>query len=188
MSFTGTLDKCTACEKTVYVVDMLTLEGMPYHKSCFKCTHCKGTLTVCVPVLCYIFSRAFRVNIEVSYSKPNYGMVEIWYGSSYITSADFWFPIIYKVSCCFTLFWFWNCEKWCNPHQFLWSLGMVKCFPSFLRKIQSLIVHGRWTPIHPWMECSTAGLILSNFSRSLAISARIFRKVVTFLLFFFSFF
>merc|ERR1739838_462329 len=46
MSFTGTLDKCAACDKTVYVVDLLTLEGIPYHKSCFKCSHCKGNLTM----------------------------------------------------------------------------------------------------------------------------------------------
>ncbi|KAJ4824881.1 hypothetical protein Tsubulata_007187 [Turnera subulata] len=49
MSFTGTLDKCKACDKTVYVVDMLSLEGVPYHKSCFKCTHCKGTLVSRAP-------------------------------------------------------------------------------------------------------------------------------------------
>lgn len=46
MAFTGTLDKCKACDKTVYVVDMLSLEGVPYHKYCFKCSHCKGTLVV----------------------------------------------------------------------------------------------------------------------------------------------
>ncbi|KAG8663887.1 hypothetical protein MANES_01G259850v8 [Manihot esculenta] len=46
MSFTGTLDKCKACDKTVYVVDMLSLEGVPYHKYCFKCSHCKGTLVM----------------------------------------------------------------------------------------------------------------------------------------------
>ncbi|KAK8639719.1 hypothetical protein V6N13_138089 [Hibiscus sabdariffa] len=46
MAFTGTLDKCKACDKTVYVVDMLTLEGVPYHKTCFKCTHCKGNLVM----------------------------------------------------------------------------------------------------------------------------------------------
>ncbi|KAL2330330.1 hypothetical protein Fmac_017911 [Flemingia macrophylla] len=46
MSFTGTLDKCKACDKTVYVVDLLTLEGTPYHKSCFRCSHCKGYLTM----------------------------------------------------------------------------------------------------------------------------------------------
>ncbi|BFG21940.1 hypothetical protein CerSpe_082140 [Prunus speciosa] len=46
MAFTGTLDKCKACDKTVYVVDMLSLEGLPYHKSCFKCSHCKGFLSM----------------------------------------------------------------------------------------------------------------------------------------------
>ncbi|CAL5196121.1 unnamed protein product [Lathyrus oleraceus] len=46
MSFTGTLDKCKACDKTVYVVDLLTLENIPYHKHCFKCSHCKGCLTM----------------------------------------------------------------------------------------------------------------------------------------------
>lgn len=46
MAFTGTLDKCKACDKTVHVVDMMTLEGVPYHKTCFKCSHCKGNLQV----------------------------------------------------------------------------------------------------------------------------------------------
>lgn len=44
MAFTGTLDKCKVCDKTVHVVDMLSLEGVPYHKACFRCTHCKGML------------------------------------------------------------------------------------------------------------------------------------------------
>uniref|UniRef100_A0A7N0T2T8 LIM zinc-binding domain-containing protein n=1 Tax=Kalanchoe fedtschenkoi TaxID=63787 RepID=A0A7N0T2T8_KALFE len=46
MAFTGTLDKCNACDKTVYFVDLLTADGVTYHKSCFKCTHCKGTLVM----------------------------------------------------------------------------------------------------------------------------------------------
>ncbi|KAK3428695.1 LIM domain-containing protein PLIM2b [Eucalyptus grandis] len=46
MAFTGTLDKCKACDKTVYVVDMLSLEGMPYHKNCFRCSHCNGHLVM----------------------------------------------------------------------------------------------------------------------------------------------
>lgn len=46
MSFTGTLDKCKACDKTVYVVDLLSADGVPYHKYCFKCSHCKGTLVM----------------------------------------------------------------------------------------------------------------------------------------------
>ncbi|KFK35322.1 hypothetical protein AALP_AA5G269200 [Arabis alpina] len=46
MAFTGTLDKCKACDKTVYVMDLMTLEGMPYHKSCFRCSHCNHTLVI----------------------------------------------------------------------------------------------------------------------------------------------
>ncbi|XP_047335606.1 LIM domain-containing protein PLIM2c-like [Impatiens glandulifera] len=46
MAFTGTLDKCKACDKTVYFVDLLTADGVTYHKYCFKCSHCKGTLVM----------------------------------------------------------------------------------------------------------------------------------------------
>ncbi|CAI9770222.1 unnamed protein product [Fraxinus pennsylvanica] len=45
-AFTGTLDKCKACDKTVYFVDLLSADGATYHKSCFKCSHCKGTLVM----------------------------------------------------------------------------------------------------------------------------------------------
>ncbi|XP_022156896.1 LIM domain-containing protein WLIM2b-like [Momordica charantia] len=44
MSFIGTQQKCKACEKTVYPVDQLSADGVAFHKSCFKCSHCKGTL------------------------------------------------------------------------------------------------------------------------------------------------
>ncbi|CAN8279506.1 unnamed protein product [Cochlearia groenlandica] len=44
MSFTGTQQKCKACEKTVYPVELLSADGVSYHKSCFKCTHCKSRL------------------------------------------------------------------------------------------------------------------------------------------------
>ncbi|KAK4748486.1 hypothetical protein SAY87_015072 [Trapa incisa] len=46
MAFTGTLDKCKVCDKTVYFVDMMSLEGVPYHKTCFRCSHCNGTLVM----------------------------------------------------------------------------------------------------------------------------------------------
>lgn len=46
MSFIGTQVKCKACEKTVYPVEQLNADGVAYHKSCFKCSHCKGTLKV----------------------------------------------------------------------------------------------------------------------------------------------
>ncbi|KAI3449178.1 hypothetical protein Pfo_005843 [Paulownia fortunei] len=45
-AFTGTLDKCKACDKTVYFVDLLSADGATYHKYCFKCSHCKGTLVM----------------------------------------------------------------------------------------------------------------------------------------------
>nr|XP_027110866.1 LIM domain-containing protein WLIM2b isoform X1 [Coffea arabica]XP_027110867.1 LIM domain-containing protein WLIM2b isoform X1 [Coffea arabica] len=44
MSFIGTQQKCKACVKTVYPVELLSADGVSYHKSCFKCSHCKGTL------------------------------------------------------------------------------------------------------------------------------------------------
>ncbi|VAH16967.1 LIM domain-containing protein PLIM2b-like [Triticum dicoccoides] len=47
MTFYGTQDKCKACDKTVHFIDLLTADGIPYHKYCFKCSHCKGTLSMC---------------------------------------------------------------------------------------------------------------------------------------------
>ncbi|XP_020084215.1 LIM domain-containing protein WLIM2b-like [Ananas comosus] len=47
MSFSGTQDKCKACDKTVHFIDLLSADGIPYHKTCFKCSHCKGTLSMC---------------------------------------------------------------------------------------------------------------------------------------------
>ncbi|KAK6116032.1 hypothetical protein DH2020_008301 [Rehmannia glutinosa] len=44
MAFAGTTQKCMACEKTVYLVDKLTADNRVYHKACFRCHHCKGTL------------------------------------------------------------------------------------------------------------------------------------------------
>jgi len=43
-SFAGTTQKCMACDKTVYLVDKLTADNRVYHKACFRCHHCRGTL------------------------------------------------------------------------------------------------------------------------------------------------
>uniref|UniRef100_A0A803NNX5 LIM zinc-binding domain-containing protein n=1 Tax=Cannabis sativa TaxID=3483 RepID=A0A803NNX5_CANSA len=42
--FAGTTQKCTACNKTVYLVDKLTADTRIYHKACFRCHHCRNTL------------------------------------------------------------------------------------------------------------------------------------------------
>ncbi|XP_076903485.1 LIM domain-containing protein PLIM2c-like [Bidens hawaiensis] len=46
MGFGGTIDKCNACNKIVHFIDLMTVDGVIYHKTCFKCTHCKGTLVM----------------------------------------------------------------------------------------------------------------------------------------------
>lgn len=37
--FGGTRDKCFGCKNTVYPTEKVTVNGTPYHKSCFKCIH-----------------------------------------------------------------------------------------------------------------------------------------------------
>ncbi|KAG9440569.1 hypothetical protein H6P81_020734 [Aristolochia fimbriata] len=44
MAFAGTTQKCKVCDKTVYLVDKLTADNRIYHKACFRCHHCNGTL------------------------------------------------------------------------------------------------------------------------------------------------
>nr|GMD10016.1 LIM domain-containing protein WLIM1-like [Ipomoea batatas] len=44
MAFAGTTQKCCACDKTVYLVDCLAADKRIFHKACFRCYHCKGTL------------------------------------------------------------------------------------------------------------------------------------------------
>ncbi|XP_062146837.1 LIM domain-containing protein WLIM2b-like [Alnus glutinosa] len=46
MAFSGTQQKCKACDKTVHFIDMLTADGASYHKTCFKCSHCNGKLVI----------------------------------------------------------------------------------------------------------------------------------------------
>ncbi|KAK8714308.1 hypothetical protein V6N13_149501 [Hibiscus sabdariffa] len=43
-TFQGTQQKCSACDKTVYLVDKLTADNRIFHKACFRCHHCRGTL------------------------------------------------------------------------------------------------------------------------------------------------
>jgi cysteine/glycine-rich protein len=43
-TYGGTTQKCKACDKKVYLVEQLTADDKVFHKSCFRCHHCKGTL------------------------------------------------------------------------------------------------------------------------------------------------
>ncbi|GAM18812.1 hypothetical protein SAMD00019534_019870 [Acytostelium subglobosum LB1] len=48
--FSGSLDKCTVCTKTVYLTEKLIVEDKDdkkvLHKQCLKCSHCKITLSL----------------------------------------------------------------------------------------------------------------------------------------------
>ncbi|KAF3448537.1 hypothetical protein FNV43_RR09250 [Rhamnella rubrinervis] len=46
MAFSGTQQKCKACDKTVHFIDMLSADGVAFHKTCFKCSHCNGQLVM----------------------------------------------------------------------------------------------------------------------------------------------
>ncbi|KAH7428583.1 hypothetical protein KP509_09G007700 [Ceratopteris richardii] len=38
-AFAGTQEKCIACGKTVYPIEKISVDGILYHKLCFKCSH-----------------------------------------------------------------------------------------------------------------------------------------------------
>ncbi|KAH6755038.1 GATA type zinc finger transcription factor family protein [Perilla frutescens var. hirtella] len=42
----GTTQKCHTCEKVVHFAEMVSADGIPYHKTCFKCDHCNGRLAI----------------------------------------------------------------------------------------------------------------------------------------------
>ncbi|XWS48948.1 hypothetical protein CRYUN_Cryun13aG0121100 [Craigia yunnanensis] len=46
MAFSGTTEKCKTCDKTVHFIDLLSADGISYHKTCFKCSHCNGLLVM----------------------------------------------------------------------------------------------------------------------------------------------
>ncbi|CAH1415532.1 unnamed protein product [Lactuca virosa] len=46
MAFSGTIQKCKACDKTVHFVEMISADGVPFHRSCFRCTQCNGKLVM----------------------------------------------------------------------------------------------------------------------------------------------
>ncbi|KAK8938085.1 Pollen-specific protein SF3 [Platanthera guangdongensis] len=61
MAFAGTTQKCMACDKTVYLVDKLTADNRIYHKTCFRCHHCRGSLKVCG----YFLKRVLGILVKI---------------------------------------------------------------------------------------------------------------------------
>ncbi|MED6195547.1 LIM domain-containing protein WLIM2b [Stylosanthes scabra] len=46
MAFSGTQQKCKACDKVVHFVESQSADGTIYHKNCFRCSHCNGRLVI----------------------------------------------------------------------------------------------------------------------------------------------
>ncbi|CAI5967559.1 unnamed protein product [Closterium sp. NIES-64] len=61
-SFTGTQSKCKACAKTVYPMEQLTANGIIFHRACFRCAHCKATISL----------NSFAAIEGVPYCKPHF--------------------------------------------------------------------------------------------------------------------
>ncbi|GLT90900.1 hypothetical protein SLE2022_088150 [Rubroshorea leprosula] len=84
MVFSGTTEKCKACEKTVHFIDVVSADGIPYHKTCFKCSHCNGLLVMsnycsmegvlyCKPHFEQLFKEtgSYTKKFQTSGNKPN---------------------------------------------------------------------------------------------------------------------
>ncbi|KAG9136928.1 hypothetical protein Leryth_027263, partial [Lithospermum erythrorhizon] len=46
MAFSGTVQKCKSCDKVVHFAEMMSTDGLPFHKTCFRCSQCNTRLTV----------------------------------------------------------------------------------------------------------------------------------------------
>nr|WDW32851.1 ZF1 [Gossypium hirsutum] len=44
MAFNGTTEKCGSWDNTVHFMEMVSVDGVPYHNTCFTCSHCQGLL------------------------------------------------------------------------------------------------------------------------------------------------
>ncbi|CAF0872712.1 unnamed protein product [Brachionus calyciflorus] len=39
-----TSEQCPVCSKAVYPMEKINIDGKAFHRGCFRCAHCKGTL------------------------------------------------------------------------------------------------------------------------------------------------
>ncbi|KAJ4712117.1 LIM domain-containing protein [Melia azedarach] len=63
--FSGTQDKCTSCQKTVYPLEKVTVEGESFHKSCFRCYH--GG--------CFLTTSSYAALDGILYCKPHFAQL-----------------------------------------------------------------------------------------------------------------
>ncbi|XP_070199383.1 serine-rich adhesin for platelets-like isoform X3 [Littorina saxatilis] len=56
------LEKCGACQKTVYAMEKIEIEKHAYHKSCFRCSHCH----------CILTPKTFAINRSVLFCTNHY--------------------------------------------------------------------------------------------------------------------
>ncbi|XP_047269874.1 LIM domain-containing protein WLIM1 isoform X1 [Capsicum annuum] len=76
-SYGGTTQKCKACEKTVYLVDQLAADNKVYHKACFRCHHCKGTLKgLEIHDALLFISKEQRIGLMEAFYLSNYNSFE----------------------------------------------------------------------------------------------------------------
>lgn len=80
MAFAGTTQKCMACDKTVYLVDKLTADNRVFHKACFRCHHCKGTLKVT-----YL---SFRLYLRLNYVLLSFSLQFQYLGLDLVYKVD----------------------------------------------------------------------------------------------------
>ncbi|CAI9294062.1 unnamed protein product [Lactuca saligna] len=74
MSFTGIQQKCKAFGKPVYPVELLPPNIIDYHKSYFKCSHCKGTLKEKTKKYAIIMKMVVEIHLNLNFViKMKYG-------------------------------------------------------------------------------------------------------------------
>ncbi|KAK8956084.1 Pollen-specific protein SF3 [Platanthera guangdongensis] len=73
-AFGGTTQKCTACGKTVYLVDELVADNRFFHRACFRCYHCKGTLKVSTITSSSLFAILSFISTFTPFVDPFFGL------------------------------------------------------------------------------------------------------------------
>ena len=129
MAFSGTTEKCKACDKTVHFIDLLSADGISYHKTCFKCSHCNGLLVVCIITtnlwLCCLLFAFARIS---NFHRIAYMTVKAWWTFCYHEIEIGWIKKVYHQTCMIMhvgevsfLFLLWIIKHWSLINLMSWS-------------------------------------------------------------------